>query len=85
MIYEYQTHGVCSRHITIDIAENGIINDVTFISGCDGNLKGISALVKGKKAEDIIPALEGITCGFKKTSCPNELATALKEALEKIK
>ncbi len=73
----YQTKGTCSSAIDIEV-NNGVIESVAFIGGCNGNLKGISALVKGMKVEDAISRLEGIRCGFKATSCPDQLAQALK-------
>jgi len=73
----YQTRGTCSSSIDIEV-NNGIIESVAFIGGCNGNLKGIAALVKGMKVEDAISRLEGIRCGFKNTSCPDQLAQALK-------
>lgn len=73
----YQTKGTCSSAIDIEV-NGGIIESVSFIGGCNGNLKGISALVKGMKVEDAITRLEGIRCGFKNTSCPDQLAQALK-------
>ena len=77
---KYKTHGTCST--LIDIETNGdIIESVVFTGGCNGNLQGISALVKGMKIEDAITKLKGIKCGFKNTSCPDQLAKALKEAL----
>jgi uncharacterized protein (TIGR03905 family) len=78
MIYEYKTRGVCSRKIEIDV-ENGIVNAVRFFGGCSGNLQGISRLVEGQKVEDVISRLEGIDCNMKGTSCPDQLAKALKE------
>ena len=83
MTYTYKTQGTCSRKITFDL-EDGIVKNVNFEGGCNGNLKGISALVEGKDAEEVIKTVSGITCGFKKTSCPDQLATALKEAKEKM-
>lgn len=80
MKYEFTPHGVCSRKIYLDV-ENGIVNNVEFIGGCNGNLKGISTLVKGMSVEDVIEKLQGIKCGMKETSCPAQLAEALKEAL----
>ncbi len=80
MEFSYITKGVCSRRILLDI-EDGIINNVRFEGGCNGNTKGISALVVGMKAEDVIKRLEGIKCGFKNTSCPDQLAQAVKEYL----
>lgn len=73
----YQTKGTCSSAIDIEV-NNGVIESVTFTGGCNGNLKGISSLVKGMKVEDAISRLEGIRCGFKSTSCPDQLAQALK-------
>ena len=72
----YRTNGTCSSAIDIEVKE-GIIESVSFIGGCDGNLKGISSLVKGMKVEDAIARLKGIRCGFKSTSCPDQLAKAL--------
>lgn len=73
----YQTKGTCSSAIDIEV-NDGVIESVAFTGGCNGNLKGISALVKGMKVEDAISRLEGIRCGFKSTSCPDQLAQALK-------
>ena len=80
MEFKYRTSGVCSREITFDL-EDGIVKNVSFFGGCNGNLKGIAALVEGKKAEEVIPVIKGIKCGFKSTSCPDQLALALTEAL----
>ncbi len=80
MTINYRTHGTCSQQINIEV-EGGIIKSVEFIGGCNGNTKGISQLVVGMKVEDVIERLEGTTCGFKPTSCPDQLAQALKEAL----
>lgn len=75
---KYKTSGTCSS--MIDIETNGdIIESVAFTGGCNGNLQGISALVKGMKIEDAIAKLKGIKCGFKNTSCPDQLARALEE------
>ena len=81
MKFVYIPKGVCSRQITVDVDDNGIVRNVQFIGGCNGNLKGISELVKGMKAEDVIKKLENITCGMKPTSCPAQHAQALKENL----
>lgn len=78
---EYKTEGVCSRKIEFNI-EDGILKDVAFTSGCNGNLQGISRLVEGMKIEDVISKLEGIKCGQRNTSCPEQLAKALKQQLE---
>lgn len=80
MSYKYKTRGTCSREITFDL-ENGIVKNISFYGGCNGNLKGISALAEGKPAEEVIESLKGIKCGFKPTSCPDQLALALQEAL----
>ena len=77
MNYSYKTNGTCSVKIQFDL-NDGIVSNVTFVGGCNGNLKGISALVEGMKVEDVIKRLEGIKCGFKQTSCPDQLAQALK-------
>lgn len=81
MTYEYRTRGVCSAKITFDL-NDGIVSNVRFMGGCNGNLKGISQLVDGMKAEDIIKKIKGTKCGFKNTSCPDQLAAALEEALK---
>ena len=80
MTINYQTKGTCSKQINVEV-EDGRVVDVEFIGGCNGNLKGISKLVKEMKVEDIIDKLEGTKCGFKNTSCPDQLAQALKKAL----
>ncbi len=72
----YQTKGTCSSAIDIEV-KDGIIESVAFTGGCHGNLQGISSLVKGMKVEDAISRLKGIRCGFKSTSCPDQLAQAL--------
>lgn len=85
MTFTYTPHGVCSRQIVIEIDENtNTINSVSFTGGCNGNLQGIAALVKGKKPEEIITALKGIDCNFKGTSCPDQLARALEEVEEQL-
>ncbi len=79
MQYTYKTKGTCSREINFEV-ENGKVKNVQFIGGCNGNLKGIGALVEGMDVEDVIARVEGIHCGMKATSCPDQLAQALKEA-----
>ena len=79
---DYKTSGVCAQKIHLEL-DGDIIKEVEFIGGCNGNTKGIASLVRGMKAEDAIERMEGITCGFKPTSCPYQLAKALKIALEK--
>lgn len=76
----YQTHGVCSSSIDIEL-KDGLIDSVRFTGGCNGNLQGISALVKGMTPEEAISKLKGIRCGFKTTSCPDQLAQALESML----
>lgn len=80
MKYTYNTQGTCSGKITFELSD-GIVSDIKFFGGCNGNLKGIAALCEGQRAEEVIKRLEGITCGFKKTSCPDQLAKALKQVL----
>ncbi|MCQ2238464.1 MAG: TIGR03905 family TSCPD domain-containing protein [Bacteroidaceae bacterium] len=77
MIYQYQTQGTCSKLIVLDV-EDGILNNVQFIGGCNGNLQGISKLVAGMKVDDIIAKIEHISCNGRPTSCPDQLAQALK-------
>jgi len=79
MEFAYKTKGVCSRTIYIDV-EDDVVKNVRFEGGCNGNTKGISSLVVGMKVDEVISRLEGIKCGFKGTSCPDQLAKALKEA-----
>ena len=74
----YKTQGVCSKQIKFDV-EDGKIKKVIFVGGCPGNTQGIAKLVEGMDVEEVISKLEGIRCGFKKTSCPDQLAQALKE------
>ena len=81
MKYTYNTVGTCSKQIILEV-EDDILQSVEFIGGCNGNLKGISSLCKGMKVDDIIKRLEGIHCGFKSTSCPDQLAKALKSYKE---
>ena len=83
MVYHYTTHGTCSRAIDIEVDENNVVQRVAFDGGCNGNTKGVAALVKGMKAEEVIDRLENIRCGFKSTSCPDQLAKALKEIAAK--
>lgn len=82
MTYTYNPTGTCSRKIEIEIDENEIVKNVKFYGGCHGNLQGISKLVSGMHIDEIIDKLSGIKCGFKPTSCPDQLAEALKEVKE---
>ena len=79
MQYEYNTSGTCSRQIIFDV-EDGLVKNVQFIGGCNGNLKGIAALVEGMPLDEVINRVKGITCGMKSTSCPDQLAQALMAA-----
>lgn len=78
MQYEYKTKGTCSQRIFFEI-EDGKVKNVQFVGGCNGNLKGIAALVEGMDVQDVISRIEGVRCGMKPTSCPDQLAKALKE------
>ena len=78
---QYKTQGTCSTAINFEV-KDGIIESVQFVGGCNGNTKGISALVQGMSVEEAIKRLKGITCGFKPTSCPDQLARAL-ESIQK--
>ncbi|MBR7123188.1 MAG: TIGR03905 family TSCPD domain-containing protein [Oscillospiraceae bacterium] len=79
MQYEYKTKGTCSQRILFEIVD-GKVKNVQFIGGCNGNLQGISRLVDGMEVKEVIERIEGIHCGMKPTSCPDQLAKALKEA-----
>lgn len=78
MNYEYKTKGVCSRKITFSV-EDGKVKNVSFDGGCNGNGKGVGALVEGMAVDEAISRMKGITCGMKPTSCPDQLARALEE------
>lgn len=81
MQYSYKPRGVCSRMITFDIEDN-IVKNISFSGGCSGNTKGLSALAEGMTANEVIRRLSGIRCGFKGTSCPDQLAKAVAEAIK---
>ncbi len=78
MKFTYKTNGVCSRSIEIEVID-GVVENVKFIGGCSGNTQGVAVLVKGMNVEDVIEKLQNIKCGFKSTSCPAQLAQALKD------
>lgn len=80
MEYTRKNQGVCSRSTKV-VIEDGIIKDVEIVGGCNGNIKGLIALVKGMNAQEAVERMQGITCGFKATSCPDQLALAIKEAI----
>lgn len=77
---QYRPKGVCAQLINFDVVDNKVTN-VKFVGGCNGNLQGISRLIEGMDAKEAIKRIEGISCGFKSTSCPDQLAKALKEAV----
>ena len=78
MTYTYTPRGVCSRRMTVELSDDGVIENVRIDGGCSGNLQGISKLVEGMDIDEVITRLDGIRCGFKNTSCPDQLAKALK-------
>ncbi len=80
MTIDYRPRGVCSQRMLIEV-EDGVVKSVRILGGCQGNLQGISKLVVGMKVEDVVKRLEGIPCGMKPTSCPDQLARALKQAM----
>ena len=82
MHYEYKTKGTCSSRILFDI-EDGKLRNVEYIGGCSGNLQGIGRLVEGMPVDEVISRLRGIRCGYKPTSCPDQLAIALEQATKK--
>ena len=83
-MYTYQTKGTCSRQIDFELRDGKVYN-VSFVGGCNGNLKGVSKLVEGMDAKELIERLKGNTCGSKSTSCPDQLALALEAALAETK
>ncbi len=82
MVHTYDTSGTCSRKIIIDV-ENGVVNNVEFVGGCNGNTQGISSLVRGMKVTDVIKKCKGIDCAGRGTSCPDQLAKAMEEIASK--
>lgn len=83
MTYTYRTKGTCSRQITVDLDEQGIIRKVEFLGGCNGNTQGVARLCVGHPAQEVIDLLSGVDCNGRGTSCPDQLSKALKEALAK--
>ncbi len=81
MEYTYKTTGTCSKQISFELDDENKIRNVSFAGGCHGNLQGVSRLVEGMSADEVISRCAGIRCGFKPTSCPDQLATALREAI----
>ena len=81
MTIDYKTRGTCSSRMHIDV-EDGVVKNVRFTGGCSGNTQGVARLVEGMPAEEAVKRLSGIRCGFKSTSCPDQLAKAIEQALE---
>lgn len=84
MTFTYKPQGVCSRMITFDIDDDGYIRNIAFMGGCNGNTQGLSKLAEGMKAEEVVKRLSGVCCGMRGTSCPDQLATAVQQALDEI-
>ena len=82
MTYSFRPSGVCSQEMRVELDDQGIIRDLKVVCGCSGNLQGISALVRDMPAQEAIPRLRGIRCGFKPTSCPDQLAQGLEKILQ---
>ena len=80
-MYNYRTKGTCSSNIELEV-EDGIIKDIAFWGGCNGNLQGISRLVKGMPVEEVIKKLEGVRCGMRSTSCPDQLCCAIEQLMQ---
>lgn len=81
--FSYKTSGTCSKLINFSLDEDNTIHNVEFIGGCNGNLQGISRLIEGQKAQNVIERCQGIHCGMRPTSCPDQLSKALTEAMQK--
>jgi len=82
MTYTFKPKGVCSQEMRVEIDEQGVIQELQVLGGCHGNLQGIAALVRGMNAKEVAERLQGIRCGFKNTSCPDQLARNLQKVLE---
>ena len=82
MQHHYKTRGACSKEIHFELDDAGAVHNVSFVSGCNGNLKGVSALAEGMQAEEIVKRFKGIRCGEKQTSCPDQFARAIEEAMK---
>ena len=83
MTYSFRPQGVCAREMHVELDEQGVIRNLEVVGGCSGNLQGIAALVRDMPAAEVIERLSGIHCGFKSTSCPDQLAKGLTKILEK--
>ena len=82
MMYRFRPRGVCSQEMLVEVDEQGVVQSMQVYGGCSGNLQGLSALVKGMPVQEVVQRLKGIRCGFKDTSCPDQLARNLERALE---
>lgn len=82
MTYSFRPRGVCAQEMRVEVDDQGIIRDLQVLGGCSGNLQGISALVRGMPAREAVERLKGIRCGFKDTSCPDQLARNLEKLVE---
>ena len=83
MMYSFRPQGVCAREMHVDVNDQGVIENLEVVGGCSGNLQGIGRLVEGMPVDEVIARLRGIRCGYKPTSCPDQLATALEQATKK--
>lgn len=84
MTFSSQNHGVCSKETHIELDDNGVIRNIEVVGGCNGNLKGLCSLLKGMTAQDAIERMSGLTCGARSTSCPDQVAKALQQAVQAI-
>lgn len=84
MTFSYQNHGVCSKETHIELDDSGVIRNIEVVGGCNGNLKGLCSLLKGMTAQDAIERMNGLTCGARSTSCPDQVAKALQQAVQAI-
>ena len=82
MVYFFRPQGVCSQQMRVEVDEQGIIQDMQVLGGCSGNLQGIASLVRGMSAQEAVNRLKGIRCGYKTTSCPDQLARNLEKVLQ---
>ncbi len=82
MTYQHRNQGVCSSSVSFDIDDNGIVHNVRFVGGCNGNTQGVSLLAEGMPAREVVKRLRGVRCGLRRTSCPDQLAVAIEQALQ---
>ena len=84
MEFKFNMHGTCAKQVSFELDGDNKLKNVKFVGGCNGNAKGLAALAENRTPADVIASLEGIKCGFKNTSCPDQLALALKNALKEL-